>query len=597
LTLEAKYTDGTPFEVSAQTSRSSFQITPLMVQGAVVTDGTDYYWAPVTDYTVTAVVGDKPWAMTYRHGGAITVIPVQRGQESSGAVGGKYTTIPIYAFQTNGNKNGDLEYGSNFSGVGDASVYNYVIGYYLPTINGYVMGTALDLTGPDTAEVYIDQVNFDKSQYKLMATYVDLTKKEIPLDNAVFEIRPYYNLADQRDRSTAGPGDLLVTVGKNNYLTNDQAKKSFLANATFDTNFNSLVGSNSLGDEAGYLTARHYFEKVYHVKSISLTTPIDESSGDNFPFMYYWEPDSSAEWKKRLEDWEVTIEYVNGVKRDPIKIKDLGTTADGSAWWNGDDGNPYDGRPDAENTVTQFNALDYRTIGILGAHKSSATAKQIAANDDGLAFNKIGDRAVVRLNYRGAVTTIPVDIGIKVEGIDVEYKDGTTGPKDVNVRALDTDVKGNDALWFSQQVKVTARVNTARGFQKHPELRYVTAGTTDPKAATANQEPYGNSNLQTAQQGPTALAGGEDGVATTTGNVPNRNYLVYTMDFGNAGMWQDKFATGWGQSNIAKNDGNDKVVTFYFNTPTVGKTAINNTTATKKLKTNIEVHWIDVRAR
>jgi hypothetical protein len=450
-----------------------------------------------------------------------------------------------------------------------------------------------------------DQVN---GGFRLQATYSDNQKKELPINspNITWQIRPHYS----NGASKTGSGDIVVGVGKNdnNYTVGSGYR---LGNA----GSNSIIGVIGEGSaivsqwnnaREGTLTAIHPLQEVYTVLEIALDPPLDEANLDSLPSMYYWEDDQTPGyfngndqatrrepsnyppytrpaydttyfWVDKLgSGYGLNVTYTNGnTKR--ISLADAQKY--GMIWNNQ---NPYKG-PDNRDTFE-----------ILNVRESSRVGNKAAVN-----YNKIAEPKV-KINYRGATTEVPVDIWNKVDAINAVYK-AEVSPLEVNVKARDNDIGGNDAYWYADQVTITATMTSARGNTgssgNKGELALKFAGTLDAASDLAGA-PNGVTYVRPTDRPFTPSSSSTSGAVTAT-NADKVYAKYYTMNFGVANTYN--FTTqlfnsdGYNQASLPGNNEKEKSVTFYYAIPT-GPTYSGVTTA-KVLKNTLSVYWKNINVR
>ena len=646
LSVKVTYADGGTDEFKPPVIQ--FRVTPPVVGGFVVNDDIgQVFWFPVKEYTVSSAVNSglaEPAVRVYPN---ITVMPVQRGQVSAQGLGNtSFMTVPVYGWtssQQNTSAHTNLQDGA------------LVSAWRLPTLEGYVMNAALNLIGDLDQEIRVDD-DPDYSKFRIQATYADLEKKEIVTTDKdvpiTWQIRPYYLGVDGKPggtvRDKAGPGDLLVTIGKP--IISDPAAAVNAATAQSTGPYATAAGqvyyglgnisvmgkygatslytvatrASGIPVPAGSLTAVHPFAKVYHITGIELDPQPDLENLDSLPCMYYWEKDIYQNWRG-LDKVPIKINYVDGSFKN-VKIADIAGTAmkgttSGMVWYNE---NPY---VDGSQAPKEY---DFDKIGIYDVRKSSTAANKLPTTNggDGLRYNKI-PQPVLKLNYRGATVDIPVDIWTKVEQIDAEYTSKAAIQDDryiwVDAKVLDNDIKGADAKWYSEQVNVWAVMTSARGNvgtkdnKGYVALRWFgsTAGITStaPKdKGDANNETDQKSGLSALKPETADLAYQNQDGTWKTGDANNRLTLLYGMDFGVHPTWRvdagqakgDWETTGlgsngtsridvWGQVNTIKNNNAEKPVTFYFAVPTNGDNS--GITSPKVLKAQLPVMWRNIRTR
>jgi len=245
----------------------------------------------------------------------------------------------------------------------------------------------------------------------------------------------------------------------------------------------------------------------------------------------------------------------------------------------------------------------FNTFGMTGVRKASTDATKLpnTNNGDGLFYNKITN-PVIKINYRGATTTVPVDIWTKVDTLYPEYKESAKvladGQIEVNAKLIDNDVAGQDAAWYATQVNVYAVMSSARN----------NVGTKDNAGYVLLS--WGAGNVQATEEAGYTKPAGDDAATATVklrrqygmnfglqaswnkGSTPpgwNTNGVIFDKD----GIPSDSPA--WGQTDNAKNNNAGiKTITFYYSTPW---SLENNMSSGKILKTTLPVQWINIRTR
>jgi len=597
-----------------------FVVEPSFVGGVVVNDlDGRVYWLPVTEYTISSAADGKVPYPAVLQATDVKVWPIMRGQVSANNGNGNrsFMTVPIYYGWASTNLN-----------VSDHSYNEKLIGWQLPTLDGYIMSSALNVVGNLEEVAYVDQ-KFDASSFRIQATYANLQKKDIPVDSkqVKFQVRPYYLDSDGitpggTRRDIAGPGDVLVTVGKpilseeagalyanqkwfGTYSTGVPGVAS--ANKAFYTT--SLYGPAGKGyDYAATLTALHPLKTVYHVANIEVTQNVEDAS--TLPSIYYWQADNKKNWLAGgLKDVPITVNYVgDGASPKNTKVGDLDDDGVGMVWYND---NPYYlDRKDEDSVVPNrtgqydVNQEKYETFGAYGVRKSSTQASKLATTNDGdgLFYNKITNPTIL-INYRGATTEVKVDIWTKVESIQPVYKNpNENGYIWVDAKQLDNDVAGKDAKWYSDQVNVYALMSSQRGQFGLAEDSYTGKGKVALNWCSYNIEDDQKDGFSTWKAG---IDGQDDGKQKYQ-NTPI-NVLSYGMNFGqhpkwdrgandaSPGEWSDSLTpTPWGQVNNAKYNNGQAAVTFYFLTPW---STNNNMTQGKLLKNSLTAGWLNIRTR
>jgi len=576
--LTLTYEDGGTEKV---TETSKFKISPPYVQGVVLEDEFhNFVWVPVTDYTVS--YGDGTFGLSkVLHP---TVVPIQRGLSSAayGTSSFQFVTVPVYY---KGGEQEGIWGGTSLYYLPISSSPASTVANPRPGISNYVVNSALNLVGDEEISVYVDDNPLDyKNAFKLQATYTDLTKHYIPIENTDMLIRTHYS----NGKGTSGIGDILISVKSSqavdaNAVARAEAAAALIGTASYGTSFDLANSSKS------QLVAVHNLTNVEHVTKIEITNPPDATDKDKLPSMYYWESESTSFWADKLKDKGIGLKvwYTDGTSKD--RSIDWAMQK-GMVWWNE---NP----PDDE----------YDTFGIYDVRTTSTPAKKAL-----LTYPKISDPRV-RINYRGAEAEVQVNVYTKVESIRPEYVSGG----DIitaNLKSDDNDIGGNDASWYADQIKVWAVLSSPRGFQTEVELAF--AGD------------------DAVSEDGTGLTSGSTYLAATEGAPGDDWDLNYTMDFGKPAWydknksgadptdpesyweddWRNAFNSGilnryalmadgdgldiaaFGLCNNASNNGKEKAVKFYYSTPLGDEDATGYTTP-KVLKGTLNVSWTNIHKR
>jgi len=247
--------------------------------------------------------------------------------------------------------------------------------------------------------------------------------------------------------------------------------------------------------------------------------------------------------------------------------------ARGMIWWNA---NP------TTNADDTFGVYDVRT--------SSTTPGKTLLN-----YNKIAE-PIVKVNYRGATAEVPVDIFTKVEALNVQY---TTPPTEgdsitVDMRFDDNDIAGRHADWYGQQVTATATVTSySTGNTKELGLTYW--GDTNVTDANKAEGAVGQNTNYSMNFGKPAWPQVSAGTITWndvwTGTLsPDVMFSRYARQSGTA-----RAISAFGLCNDPKNNGKEKVVTFYYAVPTVSTDGA--TVSPKVWKNSLNVSWINIHSK
>jgi len=580
LEVTVTYTDGSKDVLTP--ANTKFKVVPEVVQGIIVRSlgGSSYTaWAGVRDYTISCAAGDQAYSESWN----FTVVPIERGTNSGNT---SWVTTAVY--------------------VANASAYyipNYQT-YVLPSTEGYVLNSALNLVGNLNNEIYVDD---DVPQilgggFRLQASYADLTKKEIPLDeknkNIKWVIRTHYS----KGKNETGTGDLLVSIGKTD-LTTAQVN-NVLASVSIpgQAGTGSWMLSPWNNTSAGLLTAIHPYEKVYHVKALDLVSVPTE---DNLPSMFYWETDDSTNWGNRLKGAgvELKVTYTNETTKNISIAKAIEL---GMIWWNA---NPASGTMEETDT-----------FGIYGVRQTDS----ILTNKAKRTYQKILEPQV-RINYRGATVDVPVDIYTKLDHIEAVYK-GDVTEFEVDMKWDDNDIAGRDAKWYSEQIDVTAVfVSTRTGETKNlplkfDESKFSAPGNTGAVLPSANapalkfvdsSEAKGVTGYYSMDFGKPAWPKWNSGTnvydwydAWTYSGLPvearRTRYGIAAADSTNTGVLAQGQAA-FGLCQNASNNGKDKGVTVYYVAPpeivaTDGSGSITGTVKTTPAKApKLSVMWKNIR--
>jgi hypothetical protein len=330
----------------------------------------------------------------------------------------------------------------------------------------------------------------------------------------------------------------------------------------------------------------HYIPYVYNVERIKVlgTSPVLESETDIPLFMYYWEPDTHPVWASKLASAELEITYT-GARDGEDKTRKL-TVAEASSLAR----NIVWETPNPFNTASGDDYSPYQPFGVSGVIPTAIQAqtdkkiKNVAwdklpgqyINDDG-----VDVYPAIRVNYRGAIAEVPVDIVNSVTGFQVNYKGASTinplngGFMDMRWerRRLDNDLGPGgmpkwDQMLFGAEFDAEVTLESVRG----NTTKWTDLG---PIAVTTDAD----SKLGAPAVGPasTITTGNAKKFTTNFGLVSKTGVVAGSWDNKEPGQppnslnWEFQEAT-WGIAGYKKNgtrDGTNKTITFYYMPPTL----------------------------
>jgi len=613
LKVKVTYDNGTDYTYDGSKKEefwSVFEIKPKYIQGVILEDEVNkhFLWMPVTNYEVHWKGGEQ--VGTDR---TPKVVPIQR-KLVDGSGNTSFEVSPISGQFSPGNNS----LTSGFTS-GNLAITAYKLPYILGTTSGYVTNSTINFVGDldllnngvrvdDPALTTLTTNATGNTGFRLQATYTDLTVRELARENTEARFITFYNAADKdgndtnRDASSGtSAGQLLVSIAN---ATDSKAITNAIkavGNISFIVNGQdywppNLKEASINKTKQGKLTAMHYIPYVYNVDRIKVkgTTPYaDESNG---LFMYYWEPDDNDAWTTKLAKAELEVTYTGARPGEELtRTIPLATALSvGSIVWESQ--NPFN------TTTSKDDYSPYNVFGVSGVIDTAAQAKK-----DNQIKNVAWDKLVgaytsdilpdgypaIRVNYRGAIDWVPVDIVTQVTNFQVSYKpesthkpedggyfdmrwlrrrtDNDLGPggvpewdqekfgKEFDAQVTLSSVRGREIIWKDLSAKAATQTNFAQG-----------AGLAGPYSALLDSK---KKPMLDQTKFYTTNFGDVSGSPAWTPTGP-----ANTLD------WAFKDAS-WGIAGIKKNgpwpNGSDKTVTFYYQPPTLNTT--RPTTVTGKI--------------
>jgi len=614
ISVAVKYLNGEPktYEGGTPEFEALFEIKPAYIQGVILADDAgSLLWMPVTEYKVywkgtSHQIGDSLFPK---------VIPIQRGLMSGNT---SFATFPISGQFS-------IPAGTN-SAVSSGVLDSYPItAYVLPkellgTQSGYVTNSTFNFVGD--LELLNNGVRVDDpalatiktgEKFRLQATYTDLTVQEIPIkENPNVEARfiTFYNAGARDDASGTAAGELLLALANAPSSYADAAIKA-VGTSSFTLNgvpYNPKFAISPINStRQGKLTAMHYIPKVYNVDKIEISGPTADLDKDTGLYLKYWEIDDGASWltKSALTNADVKITYTGARPGEEIsqtrKLSTLLGAGGGIVW---ESPNSFDG---GEGTDGDYSP--WRTLGVSNVRDTAQLAldqKRIKS----VAWDKLpaqvdawtgtaGLFPAIRVNYRGAIDFVPVDIVNLVDSFQVNWKEdskykpgGEIGYLDMRWERGGESRKENDiatgagggapswdeATWGGQ-LEGTVQYHSVRGNALPEQPVTLKATPADSQPDSVLGAPSFVSNF-TSNYGPIS---GSPAWSPTTGTGPMRDWT-----FNEA---------GWGTAGFKKNGsraGTDKNISLFYAPP---KPSVTNTAITGKITEKLQKQTVPVRFR
>jgi len=358
-----------------------------------------------------------------------------------------------------------------------------------------VFTSALHLTGNLKKNIYfVDDDTFDFTGLTLEAEYDDNSKLPISFSNVTWSIVPDYNrngdgLPRNLDDEQTYMGYVYITVGEvirpSRYVdyTDPNTPPIDYTNSNSAT-FSPLVayfGGNNQGginnvQWNGGVTTRQILQKVYTVKERD--GGIEWAPKPELEDFFFWMENTPAAWTQRLIDAgaQIRIHYRGTTETKTLSIAQL--AADELIYWN-------------------LNKADN------GEFDCGVTPLKYPFTKAAL---KTNGAPQIKVNYRGGVTTLDVDVFSVYRGVTAVSADGTVIAPDIEDPdpGYDNDIDlpyGSDEAYFASKIKVTAtyRAYNNTDVQKDIDLKLwpSTLGTATYNATSGLWSTNPNSPLAT----------------------------------------------------------------------------------------------------
>jgi len=270
----------------------------------------------------------------------------------------------------------------------------------------------LQLTGPPgkVLTACVDDDKFDFSGLTLNASYNDNTWQKLDFDYVTWRVIPNYPAG--KDKDGVYPGFIYITVGD---YPSAYDYPSYLGNDAL----------NTLPPDTYGITIRVPLAKAYTVTDIEVVMAGDTTKVTDYAF---WEENTAGAWVKRLIDAKASLK-VNYTGSQPSKTLAVDTINNKKRiWWNE---NP------TENQGFAGRMLDFDVIPVA------------------YPFTKKGNPdPLITVYYRGAKTTIPVDVYTSLNGYEFDEIDIWDYHNPSEVR--DNDIKYIEGMTEAQFV---AKIN------------------------------------------------------------------------------------------------------------------------------------------
>jgi len=594
LKVTATYDDGDTKEIPA--GSYGVKIAPEYAQGVLALDDSKQriYWVPIYNYTITVAYQNNAAIATYTP----IVVPISRNSSLTGNNSATLITGPAW--------NQDMSLGTKSSinyfyyDMGGKKAWETALntanlGNLSASLDGYVLNSAINLTGDLTETAYVDDIFELSKSFRLQASYVDGQKKDLPTNaNLKTEIWAEYSNGKEK----TGTGHVVVSVQTPDTWTWSTGSSMVGPGGTSVT----ALYTATEGRSKTWFSAIHPLKEVYTVLSIKATGLPGDYSNDptGLPIINYWDDEGTATekakttalWIKAIDAAKVKLDvtYTDGNPGNKsLTMKQANDL--GYVWWNE---NPNLGGNNALE-VKPGNVAN--TFGIQNVRLSSTPENKLSANPAGYAYSKLAgvqgpaftaqeiEGPAVKVNYRGAETYIPVDIVLQYDSWSAEYKnaeDSERGYTVVTLKPEDNDIKANafDDVGYAALVTAEATYTTVRGGSVKIPLKY--DEYKDYQDKDKNKQKFG-----------TTLGNWQEGANDPNATFFRETYNLYSMNFGTANKTG---VQGWGQVAEVANNNKTKAVTFYYHAPDYDEPVTGISKAAKNAKQSLNVEWHGIKA-